>query len=71
MLVEVTSDPPGAMVHSSAGALGQTPLTAVLPPDRATTLELRLPGYRSAAVRWSPSDGTTKVHRVLVPENAP
>jgi hypothetical protein len=71
--VEVTSEPPGAMVRAAATDLGRTPIAIFLSSARISSVRFELDGHEPRTVRWSARAGRRAIHVVLVPwsEGAP
>lgn len=55
--IEIVSEPEGATVRIAGAVWGVTPLTAFLPGDRATWIELELPDHPPSRTRWTPTSG--------------
>lgn len=65
--VEIRSEPEGAEVHIAGALWGLTPLTALLPPGRPVTIELKLSDYAPARLSWSSSSKSRTLNAVLRP----
>ncbi|MBI2893371.1 MAG: hypothetical protein HYY06_07445 [Deltaproteobacteria bacterium] len=63
--VEVSSDPPGALVTSGGQAQGTTPITLFLSTGRASIVSFELQGHARRTVRWSSAGGRRAIHVVL------
>lgn len=69
--IEIDSIPEGATVRIAGAVWGVTPLTAFLPGDKPTAIELELVGHDIARTRWNPGTGTRSVRVDLHPMENP
>ncbi len=65
--VEVTSEPPGAMVRAAGTDLGRTPIAIFLSSARVSSVRFELDGHDPRTVRWSARAGRRAIHVVLQP----
>lgn len=65
--VTITSNPPGAVVETSAGRLGLTPLVVVVPGDRPTAFRLQKEGYQEGRLTFVAGRSGDRLQLRLVP----
>jgi serine/threonine protein kinase len=65
--VTIVSNPPGAVVETSAGRLGLTPLVVVVPGDRPTVFRLLKDGYREGRLTFAAGRSGDRLQLRLVP----
>lgn len=65
--IEIDSVPQGATVRIGGAVWGVTPLTAFLPHDRSTWIELELPEHQTTRTRWNPESGSRSLRIDLHP----
>lgn len=67
--VTITSSPPGAMVETSSGRLGITPLVVVVPGDRPSVFHLQKEGYQPGRLTFVAGRSRDRLQLRLVPTN--